>query len=163
MSVLRISFAVAILLGCKGSERDGTGSAAAPSPVAVDPTPAKVEAPKAPELPKPALPPRPAGSKSAAETSFQQQARDDDWAPTAEKEIHRRFQNVRGAKLEGTECRQSQCRLTIEGTQGDVSRTIADLEGSRGLHGYAKNILLTAPEKKADGTMVLRAFATFDR
>jgi hypothetical protein len=163
MSVSRITFAVAILLGCRVSERSDTGSGSAPS-ADPDPTPVnvepKVEAPKAPELPK--LPPPPPG-KSAADNAFQEQIRDDQWAPTAEAEIHRRFGKVRGAKLEGAECRQNQCRLTIQGNQGEVSRAIADLEGSRGLHGYAKNILLTAPEKKADGTLVLRAFATFDR
>lgn len=122
---------------------------------------------------RPTLPPAPSGDKvsnpredkvvSKAEQVFATETRDDDWAPGVEKELAKRFANVRGAKLEDTECRHSQCRIVLAGSASEVSRSIADLEGSRGLHGYAKNIVLTAPEKKSDGSLVLRAFAVFDR
>ncbi len=151
---------VAILLSCKADKAPEAPPASAP-----DEPPSKVEvaAPKAPVLPpRPTLPSSP-GGKSTAETIFAAQERDDDWAPGAETEIKRRFIKVRGGTLENAECRQSQCKLVIAGSESEVSRTIADLEGTRGLHGYAKNLLLTAPEKKSDGSVVLRAFAMFDR
>ena len=70
---------------------------------------------------------------------------------------------MRGARLDGAECRHTQCQLTVVGTEGDVGRTIADLEGANGLHGFARQLILTAPERRADGTLVLRAFAAFER
>jgi hypothetical protein len=112
--------------------------------------------------PQPSLP-RQDHIKSGAEAVFSAETRDDDWAPKVEKELAKRFAKVRGAKLEDTECRQSQCRIVVHGNPAEVSRTIADLEGTRGLHGYAKNIVLTAPEKKSDGSIVMRAFAVFER
>jgi hypothetical protein len=126
-------------------------------------TPSKVvSVPAPPRLPSadtknPALP------KLTAAEVFAAQPRDDEWAPPTETEIRKRFKRVRGAKLSELDCRQSQCQIIVAGTQADVSRTIADLEGDRGLHGFAQNLLLTAPERKPDGTLVLRAFAMFDR
>jgi len=160
MSTLRFILLATILMGCKDKPKPPAAGPADPTPT---PTPAaKVEAPKSPTLPaRPTLPG--ASGKPTAETRFAAETRDDDWAPTAETQIRRRFTNIRGAKLEDTECRQSQCRLVIAGSEGEVGRTIADLESNRGLHGYAKNILLTAPEKKTDGSLVLHAFALFDR
>ncbi len=115
--------------------------------------------PERPSLPtpKPSLP----GKSSAA--VFDSETRDTAWASDTESGIKQRFEKVRGAKLEATECRQTQCKLTIVGGEGDLAQAIADLEGPRGLHGYAKNILLSAPAKKADGTLELRAYAIFDR
>lgn len=107
-----------------------------------------------PELPGSATPP--------ASTEFGAQQRDADWAPATETEIKKRFRNLRGAKLQDTECRQDQCLITVAGTEAEVGKTISELEGPRGLHGYAKNIILTAPEAR-DGKLVLRAYATFDR
>jgi hypothetical protein len=98
-----------------------------------------------------------------AEATFTGQARDADWAPATETEIRRRFQKVRGAKLQTAECREDRCQLVVAGSEADVSQTIADLESDRGLHGFASNVLLTAPERKPDGSLVLRAFAVFER
>lgn len=94
---------------------------------------------------------------------FEAQSRDPAWAQTTEREIKTRFAKVRGGKLDAMECRQSACRLTISGSEGDVGQTIADLESPRGLHGFAKTIILSAPEKRPDGSIVLRATAVFDR
>lgn len=132
----------------------GSADLTAPSRVVSAPTPPQLPSldPKHPALPR----------LTAAE-AFAAQPRDDDWAPSTENEIRKRFKQVRGAKLSELDCRQSQCRIVVAGTQADVSRTIADLEGDRGLHGFAQNLLLTAPERKPDGTLVLRAFAMFER
>ncbi len=155
-------FVVAILLSCKGDPPSVT-----PAPGSAEPTGApNVAVPQRPVLPdagtpRPTLPDQ--GSGKPAEATFESEARDVGWAADTESTIQQRFEKVRGAKLSGTECRQTQCKLTIVGSEGDVAQTIADLESHRGLHGYAKNILLTAPAKKPDGTLELRAFAIFER
>jgi hypothetical protein len=145
-----------------------------PAPAAVDPSgsaqvPA-IEAPVAPSLPADAAiaeiaPPAAAPTDAAIAplVAFDAQPRDPAWAAKTEREIEQRFTKVRGGTLEATECRQSACRLTITGSEGDVGQTIADLESPRGMHGYARSITLTAPEKRPDGTLVLRAIANFER
>lgn len=95
--------------------------------------------------------------------SFATQERDTEWAPATEDEIRKRYRAVRGAKLEATECRQSQCRLVVAGTETDVGRAIADLESLHGLRGYATSLLLGTPTHKPDGTVELQAFAVFER
>lgn len=124
---------------------------------------AQISAPPTPDLSSargsaPALPATPTPSQEYAS-----QTRDADWASPTEAEIKKRWLQIRGGALEDVECHQSQCKLTIVGSQRDVSRSIADLEGARGLHGFAKTIYLSGPEKKSDGTIVLRAYASFDR
>ena len=152
------------------------GSASVPGPG--EPGPAAIRAPQGPELgantwaqapttdtPRPELPPVPpagSGAPPAAATEFGAQARDPEWASATETEIRKRFRSMRGAKLEATECRQDQCLLTVAGSETEVGKTIAELEGPHGLHGFARNVLLTAPETR-DGKMVLRAYALFDR
>lgn len=140
------------LLACKGDPKpaaathSGSGSA---------------EAPKASVRERPAL--QEEKPSRASHDDFEAELRDAAWAPGVESGIKERFAQVRGAKLEQTECRKTKCRLTITGSEGDLAQTIADLEGPRGLHGYAKNVLLTAPAQKPDGTIELRAIAIFDR
>jgi len=130
-----------------------TGPIAAPQPPALSSIDASPGA--GPQL---TLPPT-----QSAEATFSAQPRDAEWAPATEAEIRRRFHQVRGAQLQTAECREDRCRLVVAGSEADVSQTIADLEGDRGLHGFASNILLTAPERKPDGSLVLRAFAVFER
>ncbi len=155
---MRCWFLVAILMACKGDKAppaqtaSGSGAAEAPAP-------AKVGVPDRPSLP----PPRPTLPSKTAEASFDGESRDAAWASETEGTIARKFEKVRGAKLEKAECKQTQCKLTIVGSEGDVAQAIADLESARGLHGFAKNVLLTAPEKQSDGTLQLRAFAVFER
>jgi len=152
---MRWAFVVAILMACKGdkppTQQVVTGSGSGEEKPAL-----KVGVPE-----RPSLPVKQPGK--ASNDVFEAEARDAEWAPTVESGIKQRFEKVRGAKLEATECRRTQCRLTIVGVEGDLAQTIADLEGSRGLHGYARSILLSAPVPKSDGTIELRAFAQFDR
>ena len=154
-------FVVAMLLSCKGDPppppAPGSGEVTGAPKVAVPQRPVLPSA----GTPKPKLPEQ--GSGKSADATFESEQRDIGWAADTESTIQQRFEKVRGAKLAGTECRQTQCKLTIVGSEGDVSQTIADLESHRGLHGYAKNILLTAPARKPDGTLELRAFAIFER
>lgn len=113
-------------------------------------------APSGPELP--AQPPVP-----TAEDTFADEDRDEAWAAKTEPELKKRWKNIRGGKLESVECRKTQCKLVVTGPEQDLAMAVADLEGPRGLHGFAENVLLTAPTQNADGTIVLRVFARFDR
>jgi hypothetical protein len=108
----------------------------------------------------PVLPPT---KTPAAAEAFEAEVRDVEWAKSTERGIKQRFKNVRGAALREAECRQSRCRLTLAGSENEVSQAIADLEGARGLTGFAASVILTAPERKPDGSLELRAFAVFDR
>lgn len=102
---------------------------------------------------------------AAAHTNlaFEDQTRDAEWATATEREIKRRYDKIRGAKLVDTECRHDRCRMDLVGSTGDVGRAIEDLEGPRGFHGFAATISLTAPTRNSDGTVALRVFAAFDR
>jgi hypothetical protein len=150
---------LAFLAGCGGEAKEkpvarqleGSGSQVVP--------PAAISAPETPSL-APALP---AVKTPAAAEVFESEVRDADWAKSTERGIKQRFKNVRGATLRETECRQSRCRLMITGSENEVSQAIADLEGARGLTGFATSVLLTAPERKPDGSLELRAFAVFER
>jgi hypothetical protein len=130
---------------------------------------ARIAAPEAPALPPagagtgptPALPPVPPAP--TADEVFAEEPRDDAWAAKTEAELAKRWKKIRAGKLESTECRQTQCRLLVTGAQTDVATAIADLEGPRGLHGFARGVHLTSPETRGDGTVALRVFVRFDR
>src|SRR5690242_13543284 len=114
------SITVALLVGCRGDKP----AAPPPDPSPVDP-PAKVIHREQPKLPDPVAPAQPAlprqdGLKSNTEAVFANETRDDDWAPKVEKELGKRFAKIRGAKLEDTECRHSQCRIVVHGSQAEV-------------------------------------------
>ncbi|MBA3502146.1 MAG: hypothetical protein M4D80_35115 [Myxococcota bacterium] len=137
-----------------------------PAPVARG-SAAAINAPAGPSLgsettPRPELPPAPENGPTAEDT-FSGEDRDTAWATKTEAEITKRWKQVRGGKLESSECRQTQCRLIVAGTETDVATAIADLEGPRGLHGFAENVLLTNPARNADGTVTLSIYAKFDR
>jgi hypothetical protein len=153
--------------------RDTDAPAERPTPGSAKTTgPAKISAPD-----NPALPPRPSPSLSpsasaqpstpatgpTAEDDFQTETRDDDWAKETEAELAKRFKRLRAGKIESTECRQSQCRVVIGGSTDDVATAVADLEGPRGLHGYAKDVRLTSPTTNDDGSVALRVFVRFAR
>jgi hypothetical protein len=131
----------------------GDGNARSSFGVPLQPTLADARAPGAPSLPDTPTPLQ----------QFTGQPRDGDWAAPTEDEIKKRWKQIRGGTLEAVECHQNQCQLTITGSQRDVSQSIADLEGARGLHGFASSLYLSGPEKKPDGTIVLRAYASFER
>jgi len=99
----------------------------------------------------------------AAAEVFASETRDTEWAKSTEHRIKLRFKNVRGGTLRAAECRQTRCQLTITGSENQVSQAIADLGSARGLTGLADSVLLTAPERKRDGSLELRAFAVFSR
>src|SRR5215210_1183277 len=125
----------------------------------------KAAAPEAPSLPSqpsgpalPELPPAP-----TADDTFSEEPRDTAWASKTEAELQKRWKTIRGGKLETTECHTSYCKVVVTGPEQDLAMAIADLEGPRGLHGFAENVLLTAPSKNADNTITLRVYARFDR
>ena len=125
----------------------------------------KASSPEAPSLPSqpsgpalPELPPAP-----TADDTFSEESRDAGWATKTEAELQKRWKNVRGGKLQTVECHTSYCKLVISGPEQDLAMTISDLEGPRGLHGFAENVLLTAPSTNADNTITLRVYARFDR
>lgn len=131
------------------------GAIAAPEgPTVPADTPADAAAPT------PILPP---STTSAAEDAFAAETADKRWAATTELEITRRWKKVRGARLADTECRHTQCRITIVGSEAELGTTISELEGPRGMRGYAQNVLLTAPTKRPDGSIELRAYLKFER
>ncbi|MEJ7600040.1 MAG: hypothetical protein WKG01_19185 [Kofleriaceae bacterium] len=94
---------------------------------------------------------------------FTNQVRDPKWAVETERGIHQRFVRVRGAKLRAAECRHDRCRLVIAGTKAQLAQTITDLQGPRGLSGFAASVVLGTPELKADGSVELRVIARFAR
>lgn len=134
-----------------GGSSDLTGSAAIASP----PVPALVDARPAPALPD--------GGAPTAQQAFEAQPRDPEWAPETERELARRWKQLRGAAIEGAECRQDQCRVVVAGSEGDVGQTIADLDSPRGLQAISKSVLLSAPSKRSDGKVELALYVMFER
>ena len=142
------------------------GDSAQPTPAPATPPVARgsaaINAPERPTLGSDTARPELPAIGPTAEDTFSEEDRDAAWAPKTETEIAKRWKQVRGAKLESSECRRTQCRLVIVGTEQEVAASIADLEGPRGLHGFAENVLLTSPAKTGD-TITLRIYAKFDR
>jgi type IV secretory pathway VirB10-like protein len=139
--------------------RGDTAQPSNPSPTpSAAPTPPKQPAPAPPSLP---APPTPTPTPSAEDT-FVAQPRDDAWAKQTEAELAKRWKQIRGGTLESTECRKVECRLVVTGTQDAVAQAVADLEGPRGLHGFAENVLLSNPTVAGD-TVTLRIYARFAR
>jgi hypothetical protein len=114
------------------------------------------------EAERPELPPATPATPSADGT-FEAQARDDGWARRTEADLQKRMKNIRGGKLDDIECRETMCRIIVIGSEAEVAKTVDELESPRGLSGYAKSLLLTAPERKPDGSIVLRLYPRFDR
>ncbi len=156
-AVAIVTIAVAAWLALRSSSNDGARSS---DLTRVDAATSQASHAAAPMLER--ATPTTADKASPAEI-YASERRDDSWAAATEAEIGRRFQAIRGAKLDATDCRATRCALTLSGTQAQISKTIADLESNRGLHGYAETIVLTTPEKRPDGTVVLVAIATFRR
>jgi type IV secretory pathway VirB10-like protein len=129
------------------------------------PPPAPVTTPSPPKQPPPTPPalPAPAPQPPSAEDTFVEQPRDDAWAKQTEAELAKRWKQIRGGALESTECRKAECRLIVTGTQDAVGQAVADLEGPRGLHGFAENVLLSNPTVAGDGTVTLRIYVRFAR
>ena len=131
------------------------------------PIPQTTPAPPPPQLPQPTTEPQlPADTAPppgpTTDETFAKETRDTAWATSTEAEIKKRWTQIRGGKLEALECRQTQCRLVVVGSETDVATSVADLEGPRGMHGFAENVLLSGPQKNGD-VISLRIFVRFDR
>lgn len=162
MSRIFVGILLVITAGCgsdkaqpttsgSGGGSDLAGSAAIAAPV----TPALVDARPAPVLPD--------GGALTAQQTFEAQPRDPEWAAETERELARRWKQVRGAAIQGAECRQDQCRVVVAGSEGDVGQTIADLDSPRGLQSISKSVLLSAPSKRSDGKVELALYVMFER
>jgi len=164
VSATRVAFVlgIAALFGaCRdkstGSQGSGTQSGSGGR--------AAIAAPTAPSLPQPAPAPALPASSGAPEPSqvFAAQQRDPAWADATERELAKRIPALASAKLLATECRRDQCMLELGGSDQDVAAILARLESpTKGITGYAKSLMLTAPEQR-DGKTVIRAYAQFER
>ena len=118
--------------------------------------------PALPDQPRPMLPD--GGGVPTPAQIYASEPRDLDWGPRTEKEIEQRLAHLKGGSLEDTECHVSQCQVTIAGGDtGALQIAIGELEDQRGLAGIATSMILSAPEKRADGSLLLRAYVSFDR
>ena len=141
-----------VVVATAGVAACGSEESSRPAPIASQDA---AQAPKSrPVPPAPVTP---------ASDPFEAQVRDPKWADLTERGITQRFARVRGGRLRATECRHDRCRLVIAGTKAQLAQTIADLQGPRGLSGYAASIMLGTPELQADGSVELRAVAKFRR
>lgn len=127
-----------------------TGSGDAPDP-AVGPTDV--------EVPLPIESPR--DSPVPPSKEFERQTRDPAWAGPTETEIKKRVTKL-GAQVDTAECRHDRCLISLRGSEEQMTDALAKLESPAGLQGFAQSIYLTAPVEH-DGTLVVRAYATFDR
>ncbi len=157
VGLLAIVAIVAVLVLRGESAQPPAKPAPAPAQTGTTKTPAAPALPaQPPEVPN--VPPAP-----TADDTFSQETRDVAWAAATEAQINERWKQVRGGKLESLECRQTQCRVVVKGSEDDVATSVADLEGPRGMHGFAQSVMLTNPQKHDDGTISLRVFVRFDR
>jgi len=153
------------------------GDAPPPGPI-VAPAPTKPEpaAPPAPApertavpTPQPSLPttdrPTPALPKAPTPVDlYAHEQRDVEWAKETEREIEKKLAHLSGASLEETECHQTQCKLTLTSAdEKGLGAALGVLQSPQGLVGLASSMMLTAPTKRADGTLALNAYATFER
>jgi hypothetical protein len=137
----------------KGVAVSGSGSAAGSSSSGK----AAISAPAAPTVP-------PMLAHQSIAQAWENDTRDQAWALDTETEIKRRVAKLpQGQALEDAACKRSSCRLTMHGSQAAVGDVIANLETEQGLRGLADNVVLSAPEKQPDGSILLRAYALFDR
>lgn len=139
------------------SAADKPALAAAPDdePDTPDPTPS-TEAPLV--TPRPRATTDPVANPG---TEFERQTRDPSWAGPMETELRNRVTKL-GARIDTAECRHDRCLIALRGSEEEMADVIAKLESPVGLQGYAQSIYLTAPVEQG-GTLVVRAYATFDR
>lgn len=160
MSVTRIVSAVGIIALCGACRDKSTGSQATGTQSGSGGR-AAIAAPAAPSLPTP--PPPSAAKGPAASEVFAAQPRDPAWADATERELKQRIPALASAQLLSTECRHDQCMLELGGAEQDVAAILSRLESpTKGITGFAKSLMLTAPEQR-DGKTIVRAYAQFDR
>lgn len=153
----------------KGDAHDPPPPSPTPEAVAKAPTPEPAKAIAAPERPtlpdtereRPALP---TNAVATPQELYAHEHRDPDWGPRTEKEIERKLAKLKGATLANTECHETECELTLDGDERGLQVAIGELESKqKGLVDMADSILLTAPSKRPDGSLQLRAYAKFSR
>src|SRR5207249_1510981 len=147
------------------------GSAPAPPPTTDLPPVAHAPTPHGPRptLPAPEPPPAPLGPSSSGQEDhplappqqiaqqFDAEPIDRFWKTNTEAEIRRRVPTANAI-----ECHQTLCRITLAGTETDVAAQSEQHGAERSLQGIVGSIVLTAPAKRADGTLELRAYARFE-
>ncbi|HUJ58520.1 MAG TPA: hypothetical protein VLX92_08510 [Kofleriaceae bacterium] len=139
----------AMLVACRDN-RPPAPPPAAPAPASSAPAP------------RPALPDIDAAvvldPDATTQQRFAAEPVDPRWAQDTERDVHQRLQAVPLAPE--VECRSTQCRITVVGSDAQLAHLLDQLAP---LHAIAKTILLTAPEKLADGRTALHAYARFER
>jgi len=146
-----------ILLGLAlAACRDGSTPAATPDPTAPTRTPGTGSGASGPRpslaAPADAPPPEPA----EIEDRFAAEPVDRFWKTNTEAEIRRRVPNANAI-----ECHRTTCRITLVGSERELAAAMDQLETEKSLRGIAQSVLLTAPDKRPDGTLALRAYARF--
>lgn len=108
--------------------------------------------------------PLPDGGTPTLAQLYANEPRDLDWGPRTEKEIAHQLAHMKGGSLDNAECHVSHCELTLSSSdEKGMQVAIGELEAKRGLAGIATTMMLTAPDRHPDGSLVLRVFASFVR
>ena len=157
--MVRASIVVVVgLVGC----RDGsTPSVPAPALESAKIEPKPAITPRSTTItPRPSLPidvPTAPGVSLTVQQTFDQEPIDRFWRANTESKIKQRMPTA-----SDVECHQTLCRITVIGNEHDLATAVDAMESERSLRGIARSILLTAPDRRADGTLALRAYASFD-
>ena len=113
------------------------------------PTPA----PRLPSIDAAVAEPTAPGERFAAERV------DETWRSREETELRGKLAHLHGGPPQ-LECRSTTCLVTVTASEAELRAAITDLGQ---LHGLARAMVLTAPEKQPDGRLALRAYVQFDR
>ncbi len=108
-----------------------------------------------PSLPAPEVPAE-AGVLTVQQT-FEHEPIDRFWRTNTESQVRHRLPSA-----SDVECHQTICRVTVVGNEHDIASAVDLMETEQSLRGIAQTIVLTAPEKRPDGSFALRAYARFD-
>jgi hypothetical protein len=153
---------VSVLASCKSGDKSATSTTGSAD---LAPRRAPIAAPTAPtvEVPRPSLPDTPTGDAApqTLDEQFADEPVDNAWKAKTEAALGKRLASV--PHIKHVDCHQTQCRLVIGGTEHDVGKAIDALESDHALHELARNVILTAPTKRDDGTIELHAFAQITR
>ena len=140
----------------RSSNSNASAGPAANVPVVPGPKPrGAVFAPSAPELAK-GNPDEPTGmptlpSEIAAPVAplFETEARDDQWAPTAERELQKRLASVKfdHVNIDSAACKTTTCQLVVSANDAkSLGQMIGFLESPKGAYGWADHLLLGGPQ-----------------
>ena len=146
-------------VACRGHERHAPAPAATAGSGRSATTAPAVHAHAA--TPVPQLPSRDAAvaEPTAPGEKFAAEPVDETWRSREEAELRGKLAHVHGGPAQ-LECRSTTCLVTLTASEADLRAAITDLGA---LHQLARDMVLTAPEKQADGRLALRAYVRFDR